>query len=180
MMRTVAEYLKLPYHDRIVRSETVDGEPSWFGTVDELLGLTTSSLTLDDMEAQLQDAKQAWFEAAIELGREIPEPREEDYSTPEYSGRLGLRIAKGLHRAVAEHAALEGISLTQFASNVLAGAVGYGAPPAIAGLSGAQGISALDAKAIVYGATLADEIRHAREDLGLPYDAERGSAGTSR
>lgn len=52
-------------------------------------------------------------ETALELlkeeGREIPEP----YPTQEYSGKVLLRMATSLHRALALEAKQEGVSLNQ-------------------------------------------------------------------
>lgn len=57
-----------------------------------------------------EDAKKCWLEAAIEDLDEIPEPRDID----DFSGNYRLRMPKSLHKALAEKAKEEGISLNQY------------------------------------------------------------------
>jgi len=56
-------------------------------------------------------------------GDAAPKPRQRAAS---YSGRLLLRMPAGLHGELARAADREGVSLNQFISNALAGAVGWG------------------------------------------------------
>jgi hypothetical protein len=56
-------------------------------------------------------------------GDAVPKPRQRAAS---YSGRLLLRMPAGLHGELARAADREGVSLNQFISNALAGAVGWG------------------------------------------------------
>ena len=50
-------------------------------------------------------------------GLPVPEPGEE----LRFSGRLLLRIARGLHRELAEEAEAEGVSLNSWIARILAG-----------------------------------------------------------
>ena len=56
-----------------------------------------------------EDARTGWIETEYEEGRNIPEP-----SFQEYSGKFNVRIPKSLHRALADAAAQDGVSLNQY------------------------------------------------------------------
>jgi hypothetical protein len=56
-----------------------------------------------------EDARTGWIETEYEEGRNIPEP-----SHQEYSGKFNVRIPKSLHRALADAAAQDGVSLNQY------------------------------------------------------------------
>ena len=58
-----------------------------------------------------EDAKKVWLTAAVEDGISIPEPRKDEN---EYSGQFKLRMPKSLHKSIAEHSKLEGVSMNQY------------------------------------------------------------------
>ena len=89
-MKTIDEYMKLPYRMEII-PDTEEG--GYVVSFPELPGCLTCADTL----------KQA---AVIE----IPEP----VSLDDYSGQFKLRIPKSLHHALAAHAKEEGISMNQY------------------------------------------------------------------
>lgn len=68
----------------------------------------------------IQEAMALWIEVGIEDGQKIPEPR----PIEEYSGKFVVRMAKSLHRDLAEAATQEGVSLNQYVTTELARAVG--------------------------------------------------------
>jgi predicted RNase H-like HicB family nuclease len=70
--------------------------------------------------ANLEDVAADWIAAALEQGQDIPDPMD----NADYSGRLVLRMPKGLHRRAALLAEREGVSLNQFIVTCLAEAVG--------------------------------------------------------
>jgi hypothetical protein len=70
--------------------------------------------------ARLEEVASEWIAAAIEQGQNIPEPMD----SADYSGKLVLRMSKGLHRRAAVCAEREGVSLNQFITTCLAEAVG--------------------------------------------------------
>lgn len=117
--RSVEEYLKLPYTIEVIRDPN-ENNPGWVARVLELPGCFTQSDTFEEMESMIEDAMRGWLEVAIEDGLPIPEPREAE----SYSGKFIVRVSKSLHRQLVEQAELEGISLNQYISTVLATAVG--------------------------------------------------------
>ena len=123
-MRTLSEYLALPYHIQMVRDET-DEEPQvgWVAWVEELPGCASQGDTPEEAASMIREAMHAWLSAMLEDGDPIPEPRRE--ST--HSGRYLVRMPRGLHAALDATARAEGVSLNQYINSVLAGAVGYGA-----------------------------------------------------
>ena len=76
----------------------------------DLNGCMTCAGSIEEGINQLEDAKAAWLEAALEEGIEIPEPLQ----TEQYSGQFKLRMPKSLHKRLAEQAKEEGISMNQY------------------------------------------------------------------
>lgn len=106
-MKTIDEYMKLPYRMEIV--EDTD-EGGFVASFPDLKGCITCADTADEAVRLAMDAKKAWLEAAIEDGYDIPLPETDD----SYSGQFKFRMPKSLHRRLAEHAKLEGISMNQY------------------------------------------------------------------
>lgn len=112
--KTIEYYLSLPYRLEIIP----DKEEGGYGArYPELPGCITCGETLDSVACNAEDAKNAWLLAAMEDGIEIPEPAKDDAS--QYSGQFKLRIPKALHKALAEHAKREGISMNQYCMYLL-------------------------------------------------------------
>ncbi len=106
-MKTLNEYMKLPYRIEIVE-DTEEG--GFVVSFPDLPGCLTVGETVEDAVANAMDAKKSWLEAAIESSGMIPEPD----SLEEYSGQFKLRIPRSLHRLLAEHSKREGISMNQY------------------------------------------------------------------
>ena len=106
-MKTLNEYMKLPYRMEIVPDTEENG---YVVSYPELPGCITCSETLEQAVSNAEEAKREWLAAAIEEGLEIPEP----VDINEYSGQFKLRIPKSLHHALAVHAKEEGISMNQY------------------------------------------------------------------
>lgn len=106
-MKTLEEYLQLPYRMEIVEDRDEGGFVISFP---ELPGCITIGDTIAAAVANANDAKKAWLEAALEEGVLIREPD----SLADYSGQFKIRVPKSLHRSLAEHAKKEGISMNQY------------------------------------------------------------------
>ena len=106
-MRTLDEYMKLPYRMEIVEDPHEGG---YVVSFPELPGCLTYGDTIESALEYAEDAKREWFSASLEDGMQINEPGALD----EYSGQFKLRIPKSLHRALAEHSKREGISMNQY------------------------------------------------------------------
>jgi antitoxin HicB len=116
MNKSLAYYLALPYTIELSANE--DG--SWFVRVAELPGCMSHGATAQEAVTNIQEVLPLWLEGALESGFEIPEPRAET----DYSGKFVVRIPRSLHRALAENAERDGVSLNQYTSVALAAAVG--------------------------------------------------------
>lgn len=112
-MRTVEEYLKLPY--RLVLTPDPD-EGGFVASYPELPGCITCGETVEKAVAAASDAKKSWLEAALADGVQIQEPTTAD----DYSGQFKLRIPKSLHKSLSEHSRQEGISMNQYCLYLLA------------------------------------------------------------
>lgn len=106
-MKTLNEYLALPYRMEIVEDRDEGG---YVVSFPELPGCITCGETVESAVANAEDAKREWIIAALEDGIVIHEPDDLE----NYSGQFKLRIPKSLHRSLTEHARREGISMNQY------------------------------------------------------------------
>ncbi len=116
MVKTVDYYLSLPYSYELHE----DPDAGWFVRVKELPGCMSQGDTPEEAFASIREVLPLWIETALEDGYTIPEPRQEE----EFSGKFVIRMARSLHRALAETAEQEGVSLNQWVNTLLARAVG--------------------------------------------------------
>jgi len=112
-MRTVQEYMELPYRMEIVPDPDEGGYAVSFP---ELPGCVTVGDTIADAINNAADAKKEWLTAAVEEGIYIQEPRDLE----QYSGQFKLRIPRSLHKSLSIHARQEGISMNQYCLYLLA------------------------------------------------------------
>jgi antitoxin HicB len=120
-MKSVEDYLDLPYRIALVPDFDEDGVSGWVAEIEELPGCISQGRTPDEAVDNVHDAMAGWISVALEDGREIPEPR----AAQGYSGRFLLRVPATLHAELARQAENEGVSLNHFASSALAGAIGW-------------------------------------------------------
>lgn len=106
-MKTLNEYLALPYRMEIVEDREEGG---YVVSYPDLPGCLTCGETIESAVENARDAKRVWLEAALEEGVSIPMPD----SLEDYSGQFKLRLPRSLHRALAEHSQREGISMNQY------------------------------------------------------------------
>lgn len=118
-IRSVDEYLKLPYTIEVIRDED-DNYLGWFARVVELPGCMTQADTFEELGEMIEDAMRAWIETALEEGQIIPEPRPKE----NYSGKFVVRLPKSLHRELAEAAERDVVSLNTLVNVILARAIG--------------------------------------------------------
>lgn len=111
-MKTVDEYMKLPYRMEIIPDLEEGG---YTVSYPDLPGCITCGQTIDELIKLAEDAKRAWIDAAIEDGISIPEPEDLD----DYSGQFKLRIPKSLHKRLVEHSKIEGTSMNQYCMYLL-------------------------------------------------------------
>jgi antitoxin HicB len=116
----VAVYMQRPY-----LMEVVWDEDYWAATFPELPGLVAAADTWDELERKIRDAKESYFEAALEAGLPIAEP---GGSSEPASGRLLLRLPKTLHRQAARAAARDGVSVNTFLVSAVARELGRREP----------------------------------------------------
>jgi predicted RNase H-like HicB family nuclease len=116
------DILKRPY----ARVLTPEPDGQYTAEIMEFPNCVASGDSAASALTNLEEVAVDWIAAALEQGQDIPEPMD----SAEYSGRLVLRMPKGLHRRAALLAEREGTSLNQFIVSSLAEAVGEKAKPA--------------------------------------------------
>ena len=112
-MKTLNDYLALPYRMEIVEDQTEGG---YVASFPELPGCITCGETMESAISNAADAKKEWLEAALEESMDIPLPD----TLGNYSGQFKLRMPKSLHRTLSEHSKREGISMNQYCLYLLA------------------------------------------------------------
>lgn len=117
----LAHYMALPYRIELI-PDTEDG--GFVVSMPELPGCISQGDSLDEAMTMIRDAQHGWLTVALMHGDPIPEPRRED----EYSGHLNVRVPRSLHRALADRAIAEGVSLNLFVATALARAINQPAP----------------------------------------------------
>lgn len=65
-------YMSLPYSIRIIPEEA----GGYFAEVEELPGCMTQGDTIEELMRNIEEAKELWLESALEIGKEIPLPKE--------------------------------------------------------------------------------------------------------
>lgn len=112
----IREYVDRPYSRILVP----DGTGRYFAEVLEFPGCFSEGGTPGDAMENLNQAMEAWIDAALEAGQTIPNP----VATAGYSGRVLLRLPKSLHREAARCAEMDGVSLNQYLVAAIAARAG--------------------------------------------------------
>jgi antitoxin HicB len=120
-MKTLRQYLDLPYHVSVVRAESERGKDGWTATIEELPDCTAAGSSPEEAVQRVRKAMEKWVSRALERNEAIPEPRTGSTA----SGRLLVRMPKTLHGQLARAAEHEGVSLNQFITSSLASAVAW-------------------------------------------------------
>lgn len=107
----------LPYPVTLVHED----DDQWAATIDALPGCTARGATPDEAVDRAAEAMTAWLAAARREGKDVPEPK----TAQSHSGRLLLRMPQTLHAELARIAEREKVSLNQFITDALAGALGW-------------------------------------------------------
>ncbi len=110
--KTLEEYLNLPYRLEVTPSE----HGGYVVRYPELLGCVTQVERAEDVMPMAREILAGWLEIAIEDGQDIPLPEQPE----RFSGRFVVRIPRSLHRALAEAARREGVSLNAYVASLLA------------------------------------------------------------
>ena len=90
-MSSIDEYMNIPYKMEVV-PDTAEG--GFAVSIPQLCGCISCGDTLDEAMHNIEDAKRAWIEAALEDGYPIPEPEDDT----QCSGQFKLRLPKSLNR----------------------------------------------------------------------------------
>jgi len=116
MPQSIQEYLKEPYA-RILIPEEEGGYSAEFL---EFPGCFAEGETADEAMQALDRAAEAWIQAALDQGQEIPPP----FRNQGYGGKVALRLPRSLHRQAAQFAERDGTSLNQFLVSAIATRIG--------------------------------------------------------
>jgi antitoxin HicB len=107
----------LPYPVTLVHED----DDQWVATIDALPGCAARGASPDEAVERAGEAMAAWLASAKREGKNVPEPK----TAQSHSGRLLLRMPQTLHAELARIAERESVSLNQFITDVLSGALGW-------------------------------------------------------
>src|SRR6266852_4372633 len=116
MPKAAQEYLKEPYARILIPEE----EGGYSAEILEFPGCFAEGETADEAMQTLEHAADAWIQAALDQGQEIPPP----FRNQGYGGKIALRLPKSLHRQATQFAERDGTSLNQFLVSAIAARVG--------------------------------------------------------
>lgn len=105
-----------------IRKSKFDEEVCFEARIAEFPDLTEYADSYEEAYSLAIDAIETTAEIFAEQGRAMPPPI---VLSDDYSGRVTLRLAKSLHRALAQTAEKEGVSLNQHLTNILNYYAGY-------------------------------------------------------
>ena len=110
-MKTLEEYMKLPYRMEIIPDADEGGYSVSFP---ELPGCLTCAETMERALANAHDAKREWLSAALEDKIRIPEPAGAN------NEQFRLDLPRSLHRKLSENARREGVTMDRYCLYLLA------------------------------------------------------------
>lgn len=112
----IKEILGKPYARRLIPDET----GGYTASIQEFPGCFAEGETPQDAIENLNKAAESWVEVALLNGYEIKDPT----AYYGYSGKIALRIPRGLHKQIAELSELEDTSINQLIVTALSEYVG--------------------------------------------------------
>jgi predicted RNase H-like HicB family nuclease len=115
--RIPEDYLKQPYA-RVLLPDEESG--TYAAEILEFPGCVAQGDTPQEAYRNLEEAAKGWIRAALDLDQDIPGPS----MSQGYSGRIALRLPRGLHRRAAQMAERDGTSLNTFLVEAIAERVG--------------------------------------------------------
>lgn len=116
MKNKIKEILGKPYARRLIPDET----GGYTASIQEFPGCFAEGETPQDAIENLNKAAESWVEVALLNGYDIKQP----ISYYGYSGKIALRVPRGLHKQIAELSELEDASINQLIVTALSEYVG--------------------------------------------------------
>jgi predicted RNase H-like HicB family nuclease len=92
------------------RRLTPNPEGGYTASIQEFPGVVAEGDSAEEALKNLDSAAEAWIEAVQNSGQRVPEA----IDLGGFSGRIALRLPRGLHKRAAEMASAEGVSLNQW------------------------------------------------------------------
>jgi predicted HicB family RNase H-like nuclease len=105
-----------------IRKGCFDGELCFEARVAELPDVAEYADSFEEAYALIIDTLEVTAEIFKSQGKQMPPPI---IAADEFSGRVTLRLAKSLHRSLAQASEKEGVSLNQHLTNILNYYAGY-------------------------------------------------------
>jgi predicted RNase H-like HicB family nuclease len=115
-MKSARDYLQEPYVRMVVPVE-----PKGFhAQILEFPGCFAQGETVEEAYSSLESTAEAWIQSCLDQGQDIPEPS----TSLTFSGRIVLRLPRGIHRQAAILAEQDETSLNTYLVSAVAAKVG--------------------------------------------------------
>lgn len=115
-MENLKNYLQQPYARIVIPTEG----SGFHAEILEFPGCFAQGSTVEEAYANLESAAKSWIETCLAQGQEIPGPT----SNLTFSGRIALRLPRGIHRQAARMALRDQISLNSYLVSAVSAKVG--------------------------------------------------------
>jgi predicted RNase H-like HicB family nuclease len=113
-------YLNLPWTYIIEQAKDEKGNKIYIVKINELPGVTTDALTIQEALESIKEAMLLAFEMYDESGEEIPEPIDET----SYKGNIAYRTTPTRHHLIAKKAQKNRLSLSRVIDDLIDSALG--------------------------------------------------------
>lgn len=110
------DYLRQPY----TRAVIPDEGGGYHAAVLEFPGCFAQGETVSQTYKELEGAAEAWIDARLSQGQEVPEP----FDNIGYSGNISLRLPRTIHKRAVIMAERDRVSLNSFLMAAVASRVG--------------------------------------------------------
>ncbi|WP_017548141.1 type II toxin-antitoxin system HicB family antitoxin [Salinicoccus carnicancri] len=109
-MRTVNDYMKMNYKLSVVPKQDFDASEYFVAYFEELKGLEGVGDTIEESIADLNIAKEIWFEKMLENEFDIPFPKSYEEQKPV---KITYRIPTSINEDIEKYMKEEGVSKNQ-------------------------------------------------------------------
>jgi antitoxin HicB len=113
---TPKDYLREPY----TRALRPDESGGFYAEILEFSGCFAEGETPDQTYKDLEAAAEAWIQARLDQGQDVPPP----FNNLGYSGTVSLRLPRSIHKRAAIMAERDRVSLNSFLTTAIASRVG--------------------------------------------------------
>jgi len=108
-------YLNLPWTYTVELDKDNKGKKIYIVSVNELSGIKTDAYTLDEAMENIKEPMEAMFELYMEMGKEIPEPIDQE----KFKGEISYHTSSSRHYLLAKAAQKRKVSVNKLLDELI-------------------------------------------------------------